>query len=931
MSRFSLSTLRTRLLLLALLAGIPTLSLAFYTASAQRQAAVAKVQEDALRMARLAASNQEQWFQGALQLLVAFSRIPEVRRSDAAACSRLFSDLVKSYPYYTTFGVADVKGDLRCSSVPIQGRLNVADRDYIRRVLLTHTLAVSDYQVGRVTGKPSINLGYPFFNDAGEVEGVVVAGLDLLKLNEKVKESGLPSTATLTMLDRNGIVLVRYPDFERWIGRRAPESERIQEILSQGGEGEAPGAGGIPSLFGMTRLSGVGGEFYLSVAIPKEKAFADADRLLAHNLLWMGTVGLLVVMVTWAGGDRLILRRFDALVQTTVRLAGGDLTARTGQSEESGEIGQLARAFDKMAETLQGRVTQLREAEARYRALVEHIPAGTFVSTLDDQVLYISPQIERMFGIPAAVWMSEPRYWIKQIDPADRERVLAELQRFMTAGEPFVSDYRMQTAAGALLWVHAEAVVVQDETGRPYGIQGILLDITDRKMEAALLEHQALHDGLTDLPNRILLRDRLQQALLAGQREKKPIALLVMDLDRFKEVNDTLGHHYGDLLLKQLGLRLTALLRATTTVARLGGDEFALLLPGATAEGATVVVQKVLKALETPFLLEGQTVHIGASIGIALFPEHGADADLLLQRADVAMYAAKQSGSGYAMYLSERDPHSARRLAVSAGLRQAIQEDQLFLLYQPKIDLKSNLMIGVEALVRWQHPELGMIPPDQFIPLAEQTGLIKPLTLWVLNTALAQCRRWREGGREICVAVNLSARNLQDPELSDQVIRALEIHGVPPHDLELEITESILMVDPSRAMEILNRLTGHGVRFSIDDFGVGYSSLSYLKRLPVSAIKIDRSFVRDMDADPEAVTIVRSTIDLSHNLGRKVIAEGVETEAVRAQLASFGCDAAQGYYFSRPIPAADLFRWLDEFQRGLVSENLHRGGNSPGA
>ncbi|TAK07351.1 MAG: EAL domain-containing protein [Candidatus Manganitrophaceae bacterium] len=916
MIRLLFSSLRARLLCLVFLAIVPSVALALYTASEQRRIALVELQDDTLRLARLAASHQEQVFEGAHQLLVALSRVPEIRRGDAAACSRLFAELVKAYPYYITFGVAKANGDLLCNSVPIKGSPNVADRNYIQRALRTRALAASDYQVGRITGKPSVNFAYPVLDDAGQIGGVVVAALDLSRLNEMAKQAELSSATTLTMTDRNGFVLVRYPEPEKWIGRPLPEWKSLQAILSQGGRGEASDPAGLPILFGVTPLAGVGGEFYLSVGVPKKMAFADADRILARNLLVMELVGLLGVATALIGGDRLILRRFNRLVQATARLADGDLGARAGQADEPGEIGQLSRAFDEMAQRLQLQVKQLKEAEARYRALVENIPAGTFVTSLDERVLYVSPQIERMFGIPGSAWMSEPRYWVKQIDPSDRERVVAELERFKENSEPFTSDYRMRTASGAPLWVHAEAVIVRDESGRPYCIQGILLDITDRKQEAALLEHQALHDALTDLPNRTLLRDRLQQAILSGKRDRKPLALLIMDLDRFKEVNDTLGHHYGDLLLRQIGPRLTEILRATTTISRLGGDEFALLLPGADAEGATVVVHKVLKALECPFSLEGQIVDIGGSIGIALFPDHGADADLLLQHADVAMYAAKQSGSGYSVYASERDPHSARRLALSAGLRQAIQEGQLFLLYQPKIDLKTGDMIGVEALVRWKHPELGIVPPDQFIPLAEQTGLIRPLTLWVLNAALAQCRTWRDEGQEIRVAVNLSTRNLQDPQLSEQVLNALRTHGVPPDFLELEITESILMADPPRAMEILSGLNEKGVRFSIDDFGVGYSSLGYLKRLPVSAIKIDRSFVKNMVTDEEDVTIVRSTIDLAHNLGRKVIAEGVETGEIRGRLASLGCDAAQGYFFSRPVPAANLLRWQEAFRKG---------------
>jgi diguanylate cyclase (GGDEF)-like protein len=390
-----------------------------------------------------------------------------------------------------------------------------------------------------------------------------------------------------------------------------------------------------------------------------------------------------------------------------------------------------------------------------------------------------------------------------------------------------------------------------------------------------------------------------------------------MDLDRFKDVNDALGHHHGDLLLKQVGPRVLSMLRESDTIARLGGDEFAVLLPATDISGATVAAQKILEALERPFVVEGFFLEIGASIGIAAFPEHGEDTDMLMRRADVAMYQAKQSGSGYAVYISEHDRHSPRRLALMGELRHAVERREMVLYYQPKIDLKTGKTVGVEALVRWQHPQHGLIPPDQFITLAEHTGVIKTLTLWVLSDAIRQILEWHQAGMEISVAVNLSPRNLQDLQLPDQIAELLQTQGVRPDWLELEITEGAIMADPGRAMEILTRLRTMGIRISIDDFGAGYSSLSYLRRLPVSAIKVDKSFVIGMTASEDDAVIVRSTVDLAHNLGLKVVAEGVESREVLDRLVAMGCDAAQGNYINRPVPAADLPRWLSDSPWGL--------------
>ncbi len=440
----------------------------------------------------------------------------------------------------------------------------------------------------------------------------------------------------------------------------------------------------------------------------------------------------------------------------------------------------------------------------------------------------------------------------------------------------------------------------------------------ERAQAEQTIKYLAYYDPLTSLPNRILLLERLQQAVLDGQRGKHPVALLLMDLNHFKEINDTLGHRYGDILLYQVGSRIKRVLFEPDMVSRLGGDEFAVLLPRlAAAEHINGVIQKILKALEEPFLIENLPIAVEASIGITLYPDHGADAETLFQRADVAMYAAKRTGSGYAVYVAELDRHSPRRLALMGELRQAIEQNQLLLHYQPKISLMTGHVVGVEALVRWQHPEYGFIPPDQFIGPAEQTGLIGPLTQWVLNTALNQHRAWYQAGKKLTVSINLSARNLHDSRLPDQLAELMRVCGGSPEQLELEITESAIMADPTRAMEILLNLHKMGIRFSIDDFGTGYSSLAYLKKMPVDTIKIDKSFVINMANDANDAVIVRSTIELGHNMGIKVVAEGVENKEAYQRLAELGCDAAQGYYMGRPLPAAELSRWLDESPWGI--------------
>jgi len=443
--------------------------------------------------------------------------------------------------------------------------------------------------------------------------------------------------------------------------------------------------------------------------------------------------------------------------------------------------------------------------------------------------------------------------------------------------------------------------------------------------QAALSEYQALHDDLTNLPNRVLLHDRIHQSILGIEREKSLVAVMLMDLDRFKEVNDTLGHHSGDLLLQQIGPRLRSILRESDTVARLGGDEFAILLPNVLDRPAAVqVADKIKRALDLPFEIQGLKLNIEASIGISFAPDHGRDVDTLIQRADVAMYVAKGSGSGYAIYTPEQDRHSPNRLVLVGQVRQAMEDQEISLYYQPKADLITGQVRGVEALVRWNHPERGLLMPDEFIPLTENTGLIEPLTLYLIETAVRQCRVWRDAGVDLVVSVNVSARSLLDHELPDQIEAVLQKWNVPPGSLRLEITESTIMEDPVRALAVLDGLHRREIGLALDDFGTGYSSLSYLKRLPVDELKIDKSFVTNMHIDDDDAVIVRSTIDLGRNLGLEVVAEGVETKEHWDQLTELGCATAQGYYLSRPIAAGEFMQWL-RFREAALAEadDLH--------
>ncbi|MDQ2743535.1 MAG: EAL domain-containing protein [Chloroflexota bacterium] len=559
----------------------------------------------------------------------------------------------------------------------------------------------------------------------------------------------------------------------------------------------------------------------------------------------------------------------------------------------------------------------LRESEERYHELFENATDVVFTHDLNGKFTAINAAARRLSGYSqdeALQLNIDDVIAPEHLDMA-RGRILEKLQ----SGSRTTYDLDLLAKDGSRIPLELNTRLIL-RNDQPIGVQGIGRDIRDRKRFEETLRHQALHDALTDLPNRTLFDDRLHQAIITARRERSSLALLMMDLDRFKEVNDTFGHHYGNLLLQQIGPRLRQVVRQSDTIARMGGDEFAMLLPGATARGASVTARKIRQALAEPFVLEDQTADIDGSIGITLFPRHGDDAATLLLRADVAMYVAKRNHSDYAIYSPEQDENSPERLQLIAELRRAIDRDRLVLHYQPTVDLSSGRVNSVEALVRWPHAAHGLLQPEQFIPLAEQLGLIGPLSRWALKSALGEMQRWRQADLRLCVAVNLSSRDLHDVRLVNSIGRLLQTLTIDAPCLTVELTESAVMSDPEHSMKILTRLHDMGVRVAIDDFGTGYSSLSYLRRLPVDEIKIDRSFVIDLADTEDHALIVGAIVDLGHKLGMQVAAEGVEKLATLDLLRSMGCDKAQGYYLGRPMPADEVAEWVAAQQDRMSCE-----------
>ncbi|HTW13195.1 MAG TPA: EAL domain-containing protein [Solirubrobacteraceae bacterium] len=564
---------------------------------------------------------------------------------------------------------------------------------------------------------------------------------------------------------------------------------------------------------------------------------------------------------------------------------------------------------------------EARQAQAtaisRFRTLFNGASIGILRLDRGGLTVELNPELALMLDLPPEK-LDSVRFadYIVGDERARFETMLAELW----AGErrSFQQELCCQRVSGSEVWVLLRAVREQGSAGEPDTVVAMIENITERKRaerelirQSEINEHQALHDPLTGLPNRTLFSERVGHAILQAQRSKTRLAVALIDLDRFKEVNDSLGHSAGDQLLIHVSERMSEAIRASDTVARLGGDEFGLLLPDlAGADDLLPVLERLLSELEQPIQVQSLPIGIEASIGIAIYPDHGDDAQTLIQRADVAMYDAKRDGATYMYYDDDAHDYDVSNLTLVAELRRAIADHELVLYYQPKAALASGDVTSVEALLRWEHPERGMVFPDSFIPIAQETSLVGPLTLYVIEEALRQARAWSEEGLELSIAVNLSTRNLLDRGFPAQVAGLLRRWEVEPEWLELEVTESSMLANPARAKAVLGELSALGIRLSIDDFGTGYSSLAYLRQLPVDEIKIDRSFVIGMGDEAGDAVIVRSTVDLGRNLGLEVVAEGVETLETWERLRELGCNTAQGYFLGHPMPAREMSDWL---------------------
>lgn len=789
--------LRLRLLLLALFTALPALGVIGYSAFVQRRHAEAIAEKNTMNLVHLSAREHSQLIVATRHLLISLSKLPEIKNPDrVAACNYALAEAQRSYPYYTNIGLADLNGNVFCNSKNISDRkINIVDRDYFRDTVKFRDFSVGHYQIGRVTGEPAINFGFPVSDNQGHFHGVLYAALNLSWLNQLISDNELPPGSVLMVMDNEGKLLARMPKESQRLGKAIPLIARI--VKQKTGIVEATGLDGTKRLYAFAPLhDSIQGSVYISIGIPKEFIFKEADTHFVRQLVVLFFACALVIIVAWVGSHVLILRHIKALIGAAQKLGEGDLSVRAkGLFYNTEEWDQLAHAFDNMSERLQ---------------------------------------------------------------------------------------------------------------------------LTNRT-----LEHVAYFDSLTGLPNHAWLQKKLQEYL---SDQSHSVALMIIHFNRLWEINHAFGFQSGDQLLRVIAKRICSLMAEDMNAVRMRGSEFAVIIPCCTAPLAVKIGQQIINELQQSFTIDDIKVDTSVVIGIALTePNKAIEASHFIRQADAAMHQAKKSSDGYAFYATEQDQINTKRLAMIGDLRTAIEGNELVLFYQPKISVRDRRLCGAEALIRWMRPGHGMIPPDEFISLAEQTGLIKPLTEWVINEAVRQSDEWRKAGIVIPIAINLSPHNLHDIHLVDSIKRVLAHYSAQADWIELEITEGAVMQDPEGALISLKQLKEMGITLSIDDFGTGYSSLGYLKKLPVDAIKIDKSFVMDMLEDVDSMVIVRSTIGLAHDLSLKVVAEGVENQETLNQLAVFNCDVAQGYYISKPQNAEKFIEIITELQRNWTEPEEEAG------
>jgi diguanylate cyclase (GGDEF)-like protein len=948
------------------LVALPALGVMVYGDLQQRHLAAAEVRRAALVQARAATADEQRLITDTRQFLTLLAHLPEIR-ADSQTCGAFLADLLSRDELYANFGVIDADGRIRCSAVP-SPLLNLSFRSYFRRAVEARDFAIGDYQIGLITGIAVLNFGYPVLTDSGDIEAVLFAALPLTWLQEHLAEADLPPGSEVLIVDPSLHILARFPELSEVAGRSLADLPLGKMLRASSEETlmEVDGWDGVRRLYATRRLREApgGAAVTVSVGIPISVAYGPADRAFTRNLLLLAFAVVLISIFTWWSSGILVLRPVRSLVVATRKLGAGDLSVRAPQVESRNEVDELAKSFNEMADMLESRASEVREHLVRIQRLNRVYAVLSGINglilrirereTLMREVCRLAVQV----GGFAAAWIGEIDAGTGELRPVAQEMANREhpagsdppdpedLAVFMALAEAarrtgrdaiandLLSDRRTEagreelrslgfrSAAALPLLISRQVIgVLQLFSGNANFFDEdeirLLRDLAaDTSLGLEYIEKEKrLHflanfDPLTELPNLALFTDRLEQAIAKGTSRNRLTAVLVLEIDRFQEIGATLGRQAADLALQEAARYLLRTVDEGDTVARFGSGQFGIALPDLSdLREVEVATNRILAGTPDALHHEGEEIHLEFHVGVAVAPHDGSNAEAILKAATLALEIPRPANlSPITFYSAELDAQAQARRKLEHELRFAMERGELTLYYQPVVSIPERKIVGVEALLRWHCQELGDISPADFIPVAEESGIIMDIGEWILGAVAKQSRRWTEQGLGIRLNVNVSVHQLRDPDFVERAVRILEgsASEPPPLGLGIEITESELMENVLRAAGSISRLKSLGLMIYIDDFGTGYSSLSYLRTLDVDALKIDQSFIRDMPDDADAVAVVRSIIALAQSLGLLVIAEGVETEGQLAVLRELGCDSAQGYLFGRAMLAREI-------------------------
>ncbi len=762
----------------------------------------------------------------------------------------------------------------------------------------------------RAMGRPVITMALPLFNAQGAMVGRLHGSVELLGRNflSDLNDVKLGQTGYVSLFTKDRVFISNRNPQRIMQPIVLPGLNPLVDRAIEGFEGSdtVVNSRGVELITSFKQLSTV--PWILSLNLPLDEATAPLQRARDVLLLAIASGTALVVVLIWLF-MRTALAPLAALTEHLRELPHKQGEARQIRLDTSGEIGTLVQTFNSMVRAQDEQRQTLQESETRFRNLAEMSTDWYWEQDTQHRFTLMSQGLDKT-GV--ATYLGKARWELPVVGVSPEQ--WAEHRAVLEKHEPFRDlVYQVRAVNGNVRTFAISGAPMFDERGVFIGYRGIGSDITDRRSAEERIAYLAYHDALTGLPNRLLVQDRFEQAMAQAERSNTRVALVYLDLDNFKTINDTLGHAAGDEFLKEVARRLRACVRDSDTISRQGGDEFLLVLRDLPdTEIVSAIVTKILEKLQEPFQLGAQELSSSASIGVAIAPDDGSDFETLRKKADLAMYRSKEAGRNTWHYFDPTmDAEAGEHLLMRNGLRRALEQQEFVLHYQTQHDLTEGTLTGLEALIRWQHPELGLVAPGRFIGVAEESGLIVQIGDWVLQQACWQAVQWQRAGlRAVPISVNLSAVQFKRGDVETSVERALSASGLAPELLELELTESIMLHSAESVLDSVRRLKQLGVKLAIDDFGTGYSSLSYLKRLDIDKLKIDQSFVRDLASDPDDEAIVRAIIQMARSLNLKTIAEGVENLDLRFRLQSFGCDEAQGYLYSRPLPAGEIERLL---------------------